>query len=175
VSLLQENDHEYKLRPATPSEIIEMYDELDEVLNDFAHAAISAREGNNRQPNDYADVTRGMRLTAFDVDVLNEHGIRYNLMDREDFEITLRLLILGLPNRVLFKYATNQKGSNSEGGLCGSPGREYEAIKKNVLELKSLFPDFIRVVKKQTKTSWGGKERYDVVCYWKKAFASSQK
>ena len=39
-------------------------------------------------------------------------------------------------------------------------------------ELAALHPDFVKVVEKYTKTSWGGGIRTDVRIAWKKAYES---
>lgn len=173
--LRRKDDHAWKLRGATDEEVIEMFNELTEALTDYAHVGVSGREGNNRVLDDWVENTRIIRFIGLRMDVLNKHGIRYRLHNREDFDLTLRLLSLGCKNRVYYKYAQGQKESGMAGGLSGSPVREPEAMAANAHELADLHPGLVKVVQKKTKTSFGGGTRTDVICYWKKAYERAVK
>lgn len=172
--LIRRHDHAYHLRAQTDKEVKRMFHLIDCLLNDFAQVGVSCREGNNRVEKDSVLNTRAIRLVGFDVDVLNKEKIRYRLDNREDFDITLRLLSLGFDNYVFYRYAQGQKSSGAKGGLCGSPVREPGAMAENAHRLAKLHPGLVKVVQKKTKTSFGGGTRTDVICYWKKAYAQSR-
>lgn len=168
--LIRRDDHAYHLRGATEAEVRQMFQEIDETLEEYVHIGVSGREGNNRVLEDAVENTRMMRFVALDLEVLNKHQIRYRLENREDFDLTLQLLTLGYPNLVYYKYAQGQKNSGMEGGLSGSPVRTADAMAANAHELAELWPGLVKVVEKTTKTSFGGGTRTDVVIYWKKAY-----
>ncbi|MCK5131746.1 MAG: hypothetical protein KAR40_06285 [Candidatus Sabulitectum sp.] len=172
--LIRRSEKAYNLRNQTSEEIIDMFTCVDTTLSTFAHVGISCREGNNRVEEYSVLNTRCIRLVGLDLDVLNKEGIDYRLDNREDFDLTLRLLRLGYPNMVYYWWAQGQAESMAPGGMSGAPERELDALKANAEYLAELHPGFVRVVKKKTKGAWQGQERYDVVCYWKKAFKSSE-
>lgn len=137
----------------------------------IVHCGISAREGNNRVTDDYVDCTRMMRVLGWKVGVMKTLPIKFDRMQlMEDFDVTLQLLTLGYHNRVLYTYAQGQKSSNEDGGC--STYRTPELQEHCAKKLKSHFPDFVDVVEKVTKTSWGGGTRTDVRIKWKKAYQS---
>jgi len=165
-------DHAYKLRGVTKFDMIQIFTDMYESLKNYAHVGLSCREGNNRVLKDSIINTRAIRAAGFNVAILNRHGLRYRLKNREDFDLTLRLLRLGYSNLVFYKYAQGQRMSNNPGGMCGMPEREAKAMEENAHKLAELHPGFVKPVQKTTKSSWGGGTRWDVICYWKKAYAS---
>jgi len=171
---VRRDDHEYKLRVSTQDDLLHTFSDMHDALKHYAHVGVSCRDGNNRKLEDSHENTRAIRAAGFDVAVLNKHNLRYRLKNREDFDLTLRLLRLGYSNLVFYKYAQNQSMSNNPGGMYGSPEREAKAMEENAYELARLHPGFVKPVQKTTKSSWGGGTRWDVICYWKKAFNSSQ-
>jgi len=175
--LIRRSDHDWKLRGPTHAEFIVMMKEMEKYLDDVAHVAISCREGNNRILEDHVENNRGIRLVAYRGDVLRWKNLRYDtsLEGREDLDMTLRLMEKGYKNIVLYKYAQGQKGSNTTGGLNGSDARKDEAMERTAKLLQEKHKGFVRARTKMTKTAWGGGVRWDVTCYWKRAFASSQR
>jgi hypothetical protein len=68
-------------------------------------------------------------------------------------------------------WAWNQRGSGAVGGCSGYRNNEVQTEAAN--ELHRLFPDFVTVVTKKSKSSWQGmEERTDVRIQWKKAFGN---
>jgi hypothetical protein len=86
--------------------------------------------------------------------------------------MTLQLLRAGYPNAVITEFVHNQAGSNTEGGC--SAYRDAKMMESSARKLAKLHPGFVKVVTKETKTSWGGGERVDVQIAWKKALASAE-
>lgn len=162
------------LRPIeTNAEAGALFKELYGWLKDgIPHVSVSMREGNNRIPEHYSEVMRMCRVLGYDSKVL--HNLRVQIRRtkcREDFDLTLQLLRAGYPNRVTFKYAQNQKGSNTQGGC--SVYRDDPLLAWSAHKLAKIHRPYVKVVRKQTKTAWGGKKRFDVQIQWKKAYKDS--
>jgi hypothetical protein len=157
----------------------------------FVHVGLSARQGNNRPYYDdegtyglhpYRDATRMMNAYAYDTAEVNKL-IRRGKVElgripvMEDFDLTLQLLRLGMPNRVSFEYCWNQRGSGRRGGCEVYRTSEMQAAAAR--RLAELHPNFVKVTTKVSKSSsesWKGmKERVDVVVHWRKAFESGVK
>lgn len=141
----------------------------------YVHASVCKRTEASFFLCDYRTVVRQNNIHGFNVRKLRrlkKKGVRFDRMElMEDFHVTLRLFELGYPNKVLFDYTWDQRGSNYRGG-CSSY-RTGEAQKRAAKRLARLHPDFVQVVRKKVvgKQSWDGmKERYDVRIAWRKAF-----
>lgn len=140
----------------------------------FAHVGMSTRGGNNRVEEPYKDVTRMNDVYGHDTNVLHEHDVRWDrLQVMEDFDVTLQLLRLGYPNRVLYLMCWDQPATNHDGGC--STYRTPEVQKEGAFGLKELHPEFVRT-RRASASNWEGfpEERWDVTCYWKKAYESSK-
>ncbi len=155
-----------------------MLDVMESWLIDegFSHVGLSARQGNNYvKERIFKDVTRMNNVYGHDLDALDWYGIRWDkLRVMEDFYVTLSLLTRGYPNRLLVDYAWNQKGSGAEGGC--SKYRTNEVQTEAALLLQKIFPQYVTVVEKKSKSGWKGMEtRTDVRIQWKKAFDQGSK
>lgn len=138
----------------------------------FLHAGISAREGNNRVEKNRKTVTRMMRVLAYRPTEVLATGARFDrIRTKQDFDFCLQLLRAGHPNLVKYDSAQDQGGSQESGG-CATY-RTPQMMAEDAENLRALHPDFVKVVKKVTKGSWGGGERVDVTIQWRKAFESS--
>lgn len=168
------DDHEWKLRKVTDDDMFCIFSDMYKALKQYVHVGVSCREGNNRVLEDTVENTRAIRAAGFDAATLNRLGLRYRLHIRSDFDLTLQLLRAGFKNLVYYKYAQNQRMSNNPGGMYGIPEREAKAMEENAHKLAELHPGFVKPVQKTTKSSWGGGTRWDVICYWKKAYASHE-
>lgn len=162
-----------KLAKATPFEVCELFTTMRQWLVDgYAHVGLSARQGNNHVAAPYKDLTRMCNAYAHNVEIFRHYGLRFDRTHfMEDFDLTLSLLELGFPNRVMFQFCWNQVGSN-EGGGC-STYRTGERQAEAAHKLKELHGDVVRVVQKISKPGsgcWKGmKTRTDVVISWQKA------
>lgn len=149
-------------------------------LGAYAHVGLMAREGGNRVPVDAKGKpvailrnTRMMRVLGYRQDFVRQAGARFDrLPTKQDFDMTLQLLRAGYENAVITEFVHNQAGSNTEGGC--SAYRDETMMAKSAEGLRKLHPEFVKVVTKKTKTSWGGGERVDVQVAWKKALASAK-
>lgn len=164
-------DDPTKFKNATDESIEQMFSHLEWNLDDTPMVGVAPREGANRNTARYAWNTRLMRVLGFDLDILRKENIRFDLIPvMEDFCATLQLLTKGYDNLMLNNWCHNQFGSNTSGGC--STYRTPEVQREAAEKLAELFPQFVTVVKKTTKSSWGGGERYDVRIAWKQARAS---
>jgi hypothetical protein len=142
------------------------------IRDKYAHVAMSPREGNNWEENDYQIAGRAMRVCGFDLKVVKKHKLKFDrtrLM--ADFDITLQLLELGYPNKLTYVYANGQRKSNDDGGC--SLYRTPERMKEAAEDLHHFHPKFVTVKKKKTSKPWAGFDtnvRYDVQVSWKKAY-----
>ena len=164
-------DDKTKFFPATAASIHDMLGEISSQLNYSVHVGVSAREGANRNTDEFMYSTRMMRVLGYSVDVLKAYGLKfapYTVMC--DFAMTLQLLTLGHKNCIINEFVHNQAGSNTAGGcsVWRNPERQAEAAET----LHAAFPDFVKIVQKHTKSSWNGQPRTDVVIRWKKALGN---
>jgi len=171
------------LRMAEAGEIVEMVQWLGNALFEYAHAGISARTQNFqctyrliKADSFVLETTRPYRIYGYDKTILDGEkldfgaGLDVNTMD--DFHMTLELLELGYPNIVNFKFAQEQRSSNSPGGAATY--RDLEMLKRCAINLQQLHPSVVKTVEKKTINSWGGTRakpvwRTDVRIQWQKA------
>ncbi len=160
------------LKYSTDEEVEEMFGILIDTMgfDEFTMVGLSARQGNNHNTDDYADVTRQMNFHGVNIKKFKEHGLRFDGSEvMEDFNLLLDMFTQGIPNRVFYKYCWGQKSSGADGGC--SLYRTPELQRKCALALKDKYPDFVTVVEKTSKSGWKGLEtRTDVRMQWKKAF-----
>lgn len=173
-------DEYEKFLPASRKCINRMLSQFETLLEKYAHVGLMAREGGNRVPVDERGrpvatlkATRMMRVLGYNAPRVRAVGARFDrLPTKQDFDMTLQLLRAGLPNAVITEFVHNQAGSNTEGGC--SAYRDDKMMERSANLLAKLHPGFVKVVTKETKTSWGGGERVDVQVAWKKALASAE-
>ena len=167
-----------------------MIDACVQVIEDgYIHGGVSSRQdaaflGDHRQgrwggirPHGLAAIDN-YRVNNFHFfhrrKVINA-GARFDMLPvMEDFYFTLQLLTAGFPNRVLFSYCWNQRGSGADGGC--SLYRTAEVQRQGAEGLALAFPNYVNVLEKQSKSVWKGMEtRADVRVQWLKAFKGSTK
>lgn len=151
-----------------------IFDRLRTMLNQTRMVGLDARSGGNRSPVPTA-TGRFFGVLGFDLDVVKEHGIRFDrVVVMEDFDVHLQFLRLGYPTaKLTTHYKGDVGGSNSDGGC--SEYRDASVQTDSANGLKSLHPDFVTVVEKETK-SWGGglTTRTDVRVGWAKALKAGR-
>lgn len=90
----------------------------------------------------------------------------------EDFDVNLQLLTQGFANRISTKYLVSPSDTNSEGG-CSSK-RTIDEHNKSQRLLAKLWPDFVRLKEKVTKTGpWKGQIKLGTVIQHKRAYNAS--
>jgi hypothetical protein len=165
-------DDRTKFSDADTWDVNAMLHHIEHHLKYYAAVGVCPREGGNRYPDHIYNNVRLLRVLAYDPIILATQGIEFTVTEvMEDFYVALSLLTRGYPNVMLSDWCHNQVGSNAAGGC--SQYRTMEVQEMAAITLKTLFPDFVTLVKKQTKTAWGGQERTDVRVQWKKAYTSS--
>jgi len=166
-------DDPTKFKPSTMYEVLDMFEAIENAFEDgYIHGAVATREGGNRFTEEFKTIGRALRFHFYNAEVLQLEDFRFDRTTfMQDFDMTLQLLRAGFPNVILNKWVHNQHGSNTHGGC--STTRSAEAHAKAAHQLHDLHPDFVKVVKKKTKSAWGGGERTDVRVQWKRAFESA--
>lgn len=161
------------LTPQLPQEVERMFTDIADALDNYAHVAVSTREGNNRVEQSTKEVGRALRFHAMVAPTVRQHARFDRIEFKQDFDYTLQMLRAGHPNLIFYNYAHNQPGSNKPGGC--STYRNHEVLDRCAHELYDLHPNFVTVVNKETKGAWGGGVRTDVRIKWKQAYESSLK
>lgn len=168
------HDDRTKFEDAYQGDMDLMLQQIERQLQKFAAVGVCPREGGNRYPDHAYFNCRLLRVLAYDTIVLSRLGVRFDdIPVMEDFYVALTLLTQGYENLMLSDWCHNQRGSNERGGC--SQYRTMDVQKQAAHKLAEMFPDFVTVVTKTTKTAWGGQERTDVRVQWKKAYVSSQR
>lgn len=174
-------DDNLKLRKATieDSEII-----FSEALWHLKHSnkylvGISARGGNHLYPKDWEDTFRMHRIWFLNIEPFRKLHINlapYPEFLMQDVHLILTYLENGYNNRVLYKYAQDDKGSNSPGGC--STFRNAATLERAAKWMSAHHPKAVRLKSKETVTGWDGmnelangkKQRVDINVSWKKAY-----
>lgn len=165
---------DWHLRRAEPEDVTVMLQQIDMLLDYYPMVGVSARQGNQRTSGNVEHNTRICTCWAVRKSVLVRNGIRLSaqpLMD--DFHVNLSLLKLGYQTALITEFAWNQNGaSNAPGGCQIERGAKGEGQTQAAENLARLHPKFVKVVQKETKSSWGDlKQRTDVRIQWQKAYA----
>lgn len=150
-----------------------MIQDVQTMLNTYAHVGISAREGNNRLPlaGDQTmacvENTRTLRCLAYQTALFRacEHG-RVEVM--EDFDVNLQLLEQGYKNANLCYWSQDQRQTNAPGGC--STYRSQEVQRVSAERLAELHPGIVALRQKENKSGGEFGKRTEVTIYWKKAF-----
>lgn len=161
-------DDPTKFAKTSLASIKKMLAAIEKKLDKYAHVGLCSREGGNRVTTDQ-EATRMSRVLAYNLALVPKDVQFDRVLLPEDFDVTLQLLYKGLPNLVLAGWCHNQPGSNTAGGC--SVYRTIEVHNAAMLKFGALHPDTVKIVEKQTKTSWGGLPRLDAHVQWKKALA----
>ena len=167
-------DDPTKFRPSTDNDTRAMLHTIAGSLHEgFKLVGVSGREGANRDTSQFKTATRQLRVHGIDTEFFKFRNIRFDRLEfMEDFDVTLQVLELGYPNRVLNGWVHNQRGgSNAPGGCSESRTMERQSLAAH--ELHRLHPNYVTVVQKYSG-DWGA-PRTDVRIQWKKAYDSAIK
>lgn len=166
------------LRKSGDEQMEAMLVDVQATMVDFPLVGISTRLGNNRVTQDHDDINRVTRCYCIDRNVFQTVGCTfapYEPFAMQDFHINLCFLEKGYPNRILYKYAQGDPGSNTPGGV--SSYRTFEVHQRAAKYLMTHHPGVVRLQVKATKAGWTGFKkmgdetlRTDVVVSWKKAY-----
>jgi hypothetical protein len=159
------------LQKSTETEILRFLQWAKISLDDegIAHIAMSPREGASYNVDPIISPGRPMRVLGYNTRILRQYNIRFEEFQlMEDFHVALALLTRGYENCIYNNMTHNQGGSNNQPGGC-TGWRTLEMQAAAAYQLEAKYPQFVKAVVKQTKTSWQGKERVDVRIQWVKA------
>ena len=161
-----------------------MLEQVSRLLDEYPMVGISDQAGNNRVEEDIKEVQRSYSCYGVNVDVLDEHDIRFDAMYLddpeiklyEDFHLILDILTKGLKNVVCFNYAFTH-GHGKKGG--NSTIRTNQLQQKCILALKERYPGLVKLVKKDNPSWKAGLDdeesfRWEVQVSWKKAMEVGQ-
>ena len=143
----------------------------------LAHLTISPAEVNRwRKKTDwYLNDKRYMRFYMYNKLILLKEKIEVSRVSMMlDFDVALQLLSKGYPFDMSFKYIHDHESSNAPGGCSEERDTLDPDGLKEATALQSFHPEFVSIVKKNTKHSWNGKPRWDVRIAWKKAYKASK-
>ena len=173
----RENGDIKHLYKNTPKDTLAAFTKLDELLDTYAHASISMRQGNNHDTNHkpghpFRYNTRYVRVLGFQTKPFNSciHG-RVNVM--EDFDVSLQLLEKGYQSIVMFEWAQDQAHTQDPGGC--STYRTHQMQEEAARQLMKLHPGLISLKLRRNSTGGEFGARYDVVVQWQKAYQDPTK
>ena len=175
----RKSQDDWHLRNSTFQDTGAMFRKMSRWLDKYAHCGVSGREGNNRVEPLSLENKRMMRILGYNRELVARTGARFDRLDtKQDFDMTLKLLLAGYPNIVSYEFCQGQwRGSNSPGGCAEY--RTPEMMSRCAQELADLHPGFVKVVERKTVGvySWMGMGgvRKDVMVQWVKAHDSFQK
>lgn len=170
------------LRRATPTDpaqkkgtledSIEMFKLIEHYLveRQFHHGAISTRPGNNNHPGSYKINTRALDLHFYNAETIQKEGLMFtDVLLKQDLHMTMSMLELGYQNIVNYEFIAGQTNNGNNPGGCNL-WRTLDMLNESSHTLQKLHPKFIKTRIKKSKSTYGGVDRVEVTCYWKKCF-----
>lgn len=137
---------------------------IAQLLDRYAHAAVSNRYGNAFVETPLQAGVRGVRCVGYRVQVLRETGYRFEIPGREGMHMTLRLFSRGYPNAVAYDYAQESCARN----VFDHPGQTAEEWTRVTAEaLARAHPGTVTLVRRAYKSG----PRVEVRVAWAKALA----
>ena len=163
-----------RITDCTPAEVMEAFAWLEENLNSVVHCGWATRFLGFADPKDVAEPSRMMHCLAYNAAELKKQGAGFakNMPHPEQFAIddvnmTIQLLLAGLPNRVSLVWRLRTHGSNAKGGAS-----TWRTAAQQTANSKQLVAAYPQVVKLRPKKAWKGmetEEMFDVSVGWQKA------
>ena len=143
------------------------------LLMGWVHGGVSIRQGANYCHDNYVMNSRVLRFHFYNAEVVRSLEQDYRPFTvKQDYDFTLHLLHLGIPNILVNYCVQDQPGSNTEGGC--SRYRTESVLADGARQLHAKYPEVVKIVKKSPKVAWEGRERLDVQIQWKKAYKKGQ-
>jgi len=151
---------------ATDKVIEDLFQWVEDQLDEFAHVGISSRMGNNRVEEPEKRTSRMMHAIAFHVPTM-KRVVQFNRVAmREDFDYTLQLLKAGYDNVVKYDVCVAPGSYGAKGGCADE--RTVKKSDEEAEKLAALHPGLVKVVQKD----YLGVPRKEVVVQWKKALGA---
>jgi hypothetical protein len=157
------------LRTIWGEDLIPEFERIEEKLGpEFPHVGFSPRQGNHLEDAGWKSPGRMMYTLGYYLPIVNE--CRWDQLElREDFYVTLQLLLKGYPNAIWNTTVVDQ-ATNAPGGC--STYRTLEMSDVEAEKLANLYPNYVSVVQRDYETSLPRKE---VVVQWKKALEDGRR
>lgn len=150
---------------ASDTALVGAFAQMSLMLDDVAHVGLSSRMGNDTEEYEWKMNTRMMHAIGYRRDVFHAQKLKFNeVLCREDFNVTLRLLRKGFKNQVLYSYCCSPGPYGAKGGA--SKERTVELSNQQALLLEKLHPGLVKTVDK----TYDNVPRKEVVVQWKKAY-----
>lgn len=158
---------DWHLRQPTEAQLLEMFQEIEFKLDDYAHVGVSGREGNNREEKYGVECSRYMRLLAYNYKLWPD-GIQCDRVNgMSDFDTALQLLRAGRPSYVFFRYAQGQPATQTPGGCALN--RTIETHTAEVERMLQLHPGLVSRREKKNKGGGDFGTRPELTIEWKRA------
>jgi hypothetical protein len=167
-----------RLRYADYTDQVLWFDALERTLGpEVPHAGFGPRQGNGprlvrpgvwNQPDPWESPGRMMYSLGYHVPTVVSRCILGRIETREDFDLSLQLLLQGFPNQVCHTFVVGQAKYNEAGGA--SEERTLERSNSDAHRLAELYPGLVRVVHRD----YEGSPREEVVVSWVKALRQGQ-
>lgn len=171
---MRRTDDPTKFRPASSYDVKQMFADIENSLDSYAHASVIARSGGNRVTSDMV-CSRPWHVFGFNVYKFREAGVTYTKgLVQDDFDITLQLLRKGYPNLVLSNWAVNQNGGHGAAGGANTY-RTVASHNASVERLAKLHSPYVRVVERAYSGPGEYATRKECVISWKKAYADANR
>jgi hypothetical protein len=157
------------LRTIWGEELIPEFERIEEKLGpEFPHVGFGPRQNNNNEEAGWKSPARMMYTLGYYLPIVKE--CRWDLLElREDFCVTLQLLLNGYSNAIWNTTVVDQK-DNAPGG--SSTWRTLKISDAEAERFQNLYPAYVRVEPRNYGTSLPRKE---VVVQWKKALEDGRR
>jgi hypothetical protein len=162
----QQRDH-WHLVECTDRDAEEMFEEIEQKLDDYAHVGVAGREGHNHARGYGVECVRYMRILAYNSRLWPAHVRSDRVSGMSDFDVNLQLLRAGLPSYVFSRYGQGQGSTQAPGGCALN--RTHETHDREVDLLVAMHPGLVRKVRKQNRSGGEFGDRSEVVVSWKMA------
>jgi hypothetical protein len=161
----------WHLQEITGDELIPEFERLEQKLGAaYPHVGFGVRQGNHLAEAGWKIPGRMCHSLAYYLPIVAKEAKFDTVEIREDFCMTLQLLLKGYPNAVWNETVVDQNGYDAAGGC--STYRTVEMSDAEAWKLKRRFPGFVSLRKPNYKTSV---RRLEVTVQWKKALRDGQR
>ena len=162
---------DWRLREIKGDELIPEFERLEQKLRaEYPHVGFGVRQGNHLEEAGWKIPGRMCHTLAYFLPIVAKEAKFDTVEIREDFCVTLQLLLKGYPNAVWNETVVDQNGYNAAGGC--STYRTVEMSDAEAWKLASLYPEYVSVREPNYKTSV---PRLEVTVQWKKALRDGQR
>lgn len=165
----RQDPEDWHLTIPPPENVVHMFEEIEAVLDEYAHVGVSGREGQNRELAYGVECTRYMRMLGYNTALWpQDRSVR---MDRvsgmSDFDTNMQLLRSGRKSYVFYRWAQGQRSTQQPGGCTLERTRESHFAE--VRTMCELHPGLVVPRKKLNVSGGAFGQRDEVTVAWKMA------